>query len=102
MTQLESLRQYRILAGKLFDPETLSFHENQLITVNPDSGRIVSVEDFSSSSTVFIDSDLRAFTVLPGFVDVHVHCKSKQPHWAFLFFGLRNSIFAHSFLAFVR
>ena len=97
MTQLESPKRYRILAGKLFDPETLSFHESQLITVNPDSGSIVSVEDYSSSSTVSIDSDLRAFTVLPGFVDVHVHCKPKQ-HGAFLFSSSEVLLFVIVFL----
>lgn len=72
----------RIAAGRLFDSyacEVLSYH---LIIACPKSGLIQSVEarkgiddftdlDFSSPH----DIDLRHLTVLPGFVDVHVHCE---------------------------
>ncbi|KAH7914545.1 hypothetical protein BJ138DRAFT_1098600 [Hygrophoropsis aurantiaca] len=77
----------RILAGKLFDPYTLELLENQVITVDKESGLILNVQ-FSPN---FIDTiepdgtvpviapsvveviDLRHLTVLPGFVDTHVH-----------------------------
>lgn len=82
MTQTRTLplvspRRHRILAGKLFIPETKSFQTNKVITVNPDSGRIIGVEDYIEHETALsdIDSDLSKYTVLPGFVDVHVHCE---------------------------
>jgi adenine deaminase len=70
-----------ILAGQLFDSYTGQLVRNQLITVNQASGLILDVSTFKEedaprllqeSSTVH---DLRHLTVLPGFVDVHVHCE---------------------------
>lgn len=77
-TSVESMKKIRIIAGKLFDPETLEFLENRVITVSEDTGLIHDVQrlsevldlDLTSSLTI----DLRASTVLPGFVDTHVHC----------------------------
>ncbi|EGO31270.1 hypothetical protein SERLADRAFT_456162, partial [Serpula lacrymans var. lacrymans S7.9] len=68
----------KIIAGKLFDSYTLELLENRVITVSEDSGIILDVQPFSSSThgLNFSDSqiiDLRHLTVLPGFVDTHVH-----------------------------
>jgi imidazolonepropionase-like amidohydrolase len=69
----------KIYAGKLFDPYTLELLENRVITVSEDSGLIVDVQPFSDLDYC-LDSinaknvDLRELTVLPGFVDAHVHC----------------------------
>lgn len=66
-----------ILAGKLFDPYTLELLENQAITISSDSGLILDVTSFSNTGSDFMGDviDLRNSTVLPGFVDTHVHCK---------------------------
>ncbi|TFK56901.1 hypothetical protein OE88DRAFT_1730336 [Heliocybe sulcata] len=75
-------RVKRILAGRVFDPYTLGFHENQLITVSEDSGLILDVRPFTENDWEDIQRrhardksivDLRGQTVLPGFVDAHVH-----------------------------
>ncbi|THU86359.1 hypothetical protein K435DRAFT_782900 [Dendrothele bispora CBS 962.96] len=74
----------KIFAGKLFDPLTLEFLPSQCITVCKDTGIILQVEEFNPEdveSTLLTPSsesnldviDLRHLTVLPGFVDVHVH-----------------------------
>jgi cytosine/adenosine deaminase-related metal-dependent hydrolase len=69
-----------IAAGKLFDPYERALLGPHVITVNTDSGLIEDVKpdddgfqslDFFDTSTV----DLRGQTVLPGFVDAHVHCE---------------------------
>ncbi|KAG0706694.1 hypothetical protein DFH29DRAFT_900962 [Suillus ampliporus] len=67
-----------VLAGKLFDPYTLELRENQAITICNDSGMILEVAPFSNNGTGFASFDgevidLRHLTVLPGFVDTHVH-----------------------------
>ncbi|EMD32606.1 hypothetical protein CERSUDRAFT_161559 [Gelatoporia subvermispora B] len=70
----------RIFAGKLYNPYTLAIEEKKVITVSPDSGLIVDVQSFSDTEAdAAVASgdpkviDLRALTVHPGFVDVHVH-----------------------------
>ncbi|KAL6304831.1 hypothetical protein BKA93DRAFT_781641 [Sparassis latifolia] len=70
----------KIYAGKLFDPYTRSLLENRVISVSPDSGLITDVQAFSPADAARVDFsdaevavDLRAATVMPGFVDVHVH-----------------------------
>ncbi|KAJ8457137.1 hypothetical protein ONZ51_g11706 [Trametes cubensis] len=73
-------RVIRIYAGQLFDPESLQLQPRQRITVSQDSGLILDVRpysipeesevDFTNPETVV---DLRDATVLPGFVDTHVH-----------------------------
>ncbi|KAG1742629.1 uncharacterized protein EDB91DRAFT_1127141 [Suillus paluster] len=67
-----------VLAGKLFDPYTLELLENQAITICNDSGMILEVTPFSNNGNDFASFDgevidLRHLTVLPGFVDTHVH-----------------------------
>ncbi|KAF7328691.1 hypothetical protein MSAN_02470900 [Mycena sanguinolenta] len=65
------------------DPYLLQLVPNQLITVSQDTGLVLDVCSFSSSSELPPETiDLRHLTVLPGFVDVHVHF--------FLQFLLRN------------
>ncbi|KAJ3861454.1 hypothetical protein EV359DRAFT_47143 [Lentinula novae-zelandiae] len=71
----------RILAGKLFDTYQLQFLPSQTIIVSKSTGIILNVEStnpndldpsqMSSGNTI----DLRHLTILPGFVDTHVHCK---------------------------
>ncbi|KAJ7489117.1 hypothetical protein FB451DRAFT_1024217 [Mycena latifolia] len=69
----------RILAGQLFDPCLLQLVPNQLITVSRKSGLVLDVCTFSPatvSQTLLDDPDtvdLRHLTVVPGFVDAHVH-----------------------------
>ena len=68
----------RIYAGKLFDSEAQELLPNRVITIDTDSGLILSVDGFdpedvpSEESEKFID--LSDATVLPGLVDTHVHC----------------------------
>ncbi|KAF8837627.1 hypothetical protein BDN67DRAFT_908900 [Paxillus ammoniavirescens] len=71
-----------IIAGKLFDPYTLDLLENQLITISNESGLILDVSPYTYSgnpqsewpfTTAHDVLDLRTLTVLPGFVDTHVH-----------------------------
>ena len=80
-------RLVKIYAGKLFDPYTKQLLRNRLITFSPAKGLILAVTEVHSDH---LDSvarvqgtdtqliDLRDHTVLPGFVDTHVHCTS---HW---------------------
>lgn len=76
----------KIYAGKLFDSYTRTLVKDQLITVSKATGLITSVrrfhlfEDVHESDTVI---DLRTKTVLPGFVDVHVHCERRSETLAF-------------------
>ncbi|KAG2354964.1 hypothetical protein BDR07DRAFT_1427696 [Suillus spraguei] len=67
-----------VLAGKLFDPYTLELLDDQAITICNDSGMILDVAPFSRNGSDFASFDgevidLRHLTVLPGFVDAHVH-----------------------------
>ena len=80
-TLRSSEKTITILAGKVFDPFTLSFATKQAIYVSPEDGLIISVkscteDDFKSiRASVGSDElvDLTSATVLPGFVDTHVH-----------------------------
>lgn len=80
-----NLNVYHILAGKLFDSRARKLVTQQCITVDKDSGVILKVQDvadFWSASErgawlkdgvkeeILNCSDL---TILPGFVDAHVH-----------------------------
>jgi predicted amidohydrolase YtcJ len=69
-----------VLAGKLFDPYTLDLLDNQAIMICNDSGMILDVAPFpeNGSDLASFDGeviDLWHLTVLPGFVDTHIHCK---------------------------
>ncbi|KAJ3521806.1 hypothetical protein NM688_g8970 [Phlebia brevispora] len=73
-----AVKKTKILAGKLFDPYSLDFLENRLITVSEKSGLIVDVQPFDHLTGIVLSRqpdvvDLRKQTVLPGFVDAHVH-----------------------------
>jgi cytosine/adenosine deaminase-related metal-dependent hydrolase len=67
-----------ILAGRIFDSYSLKLMENQHIKVNKASGLIIEISNFDDDlAGLDVGSphvhDLRHLTVLPGFVDVHVH-----------------------------
>ncbi|KAL5533824.1 hypothetical protein ACEPAG_284 [Sanghuangporus baumii] len=72
-----------ILAGSLFDPRSLDFLHDQAITVDPVTGLISDVRPLGELDSEAVANavqagdpsviDLRRATVLPGFVDVHVH-----------------------------
>ncbi|KAJ4481286.1 hypothetical protein J3R30DRAFT_3701004 [Lentinula aciculospora] len=69
----------RILAGKLFDSQSLQFLPAQTISVSKSTGVILSITntaqcDLNASQLASGEIiDLRHLTVLPGFVDAHVH-----------------------------
>ena len=73
------MKTTRIYAGKLFDSESQKLISNRLITIADDSGLILSVEEYSLEDITADKSqdsiDLSHATVLPGFVDAHVHCE---------------------------
>ncbi|KAJ7485834.1 hypothetical protein FB451DRAFT_65783 [Mycena latifolia] len=79
MVLLKAPGTLRIVAGKMFDSHTRTFWENQLITVVKDSGIIIDVRALTADTVSQLDYadpdliDLRKLTVLPGFVDAHVH-----------------------------
>jgi hypothetical protein len=68
----------QIYAGKLFDSESRVLLLNCIISVSIESGLILSVAQFDPFDDINQDDgsiDLRNATVVPGFVDAHVHCK---------------------------
>ena len=71
----------RILAGKLFDPYSGNILKNRQIFVSQESGLVLNVQEFHEWTIQAMDLtspdiiDLREQTVLPGFVDAHVHCE---------------------------
>lgn len=70
---------FQILAGRLFDGSGSSFLKNMLIHV--DSGIIVSLKKADNAISNGTDViDLSDCTVLPGFVDVHVHLFMSGTH----------------------
>ncbi|KAA1467791.1 hypothetical protein DENSPDRAFT_770657 [Dentipellis sp. KUC8613] len=67
----------RIYGARLFDPESLAFVPHPVVTVDPASGLIVDVHSYDPAA-IYIAADantvdLRDKTLLPGFVDAHVH-----------------------------
>ncbi|KAI0640141.1 hypothetical protein C8Q77DRAFT_1214451 [Trametes polyzona] len=73
-------RVVKIYAGKLFDPDTMQLLPRRVVTVSPASGLVLDVQPYSDEdlrAVRFAEDedvlDLRAQTVLPGFVDAHVH-----------------------------
>ncbi|KAI0673847.1 hypothetical protein C8Q78DRAFT_1068083 [Trametes maxima] len=75
-----SERVMKIYAGSLFDPETLQLQPRRVVTVSQLSGLVLDVQPYSERDVRRVDFsdenetvDLRDATVLPGFVDAHVH-----------------------------
>ena len=77
-------RVYQILAGKLFDPLTRTLASNQVITIDRDVGIVLDVKsehEVGASENEFgrnveiTKIDLGHLVVLPGLIDVHVHCE---------------------------
>lgn len=75
-----------ILAGRVFNSEERVFHSDLAIVVDSQAGIIVNVRPICAGDIEGLNKvrnlaedgntvvDLRKQTVLPGFVDVHVHC----------------------------
>ena len=77
-------RVYQILAGKLFDPLARTFASNQVITIDRDVGIVLDVKsepEVEASENEFDQNveitkiDLGHLVILPGLIDVHVHCE---------------------------
>lgn len=73
-------RLVRIYAGKLFDPHVLQLLPQCVVTVSEQLGLVVDVRSYAEQEANAVDFardetaiDLRKATVLPGFVDAHVH-----------------------------
>ncbi|KAF9495665.1 hypothetical protein BDN71DRAFT_1447349 [Pleurotus eryngii] len=65
-----------IYAGKLFDPISRTIQPKKLIKVNVSTGRIQGVTSFTqieAAENGALVLDCRELTIVPGFVDVHVH-----------------------------
>ncbi|KAF9023920.1 hypothetical protein BDZ89DRAFT_1041420 [Hymenopellis radicata] len=66
-----------ILAGRMFNSRQERFLENQVITVSKATGLITNIQPYTPTSFKSDDSaeviNLLHLTVLPGFVDAHVH-----------------------------
>lgn len=76
-----------ILAGKMFDSQAATLRHNVLLTVSAGTGLVVAVDTFEDDPAWLAQRgvdltdeaatiDLRGLTVLPGFVDAHVHRES--------------------------
>lgn len=76
----------KIFAGKLYDPYALQLVPKQLITLSSRTGLILKVRTYGDRDELVFDPllapsrtddgeiiDLRECTVMPGFVDAHVH-----------------------------
>ncbi|KAI0275291.1 hypothetical protein BC834DRAFT_928010 [Gloeopeniophorella convolvens] len=75
-------RPIRIYAGRIFDSPEATFLPHRVLTVSEASGLIIDVQSYNpdeiehNATALFANSkaiDLRAHTLLPGFVDAHVH-----------------------------
>lgn len=65
-----------ILTNNYFNSTEAEFvQEDHVITVDTSHGVILRVEKATKASSDPDVIDLRGLTVLPGFVDTHVHCK---------------------------
>ena len=82
ISTLDPGRLVRIYAGKLFDPHALQLLPQRVVTVSEHLGLVVDVRPYAEGEASAVDFardetaiDLRDATVLPGFVDAHVHCE---------------------------
>lgn len=68
---------YGILAGKLFDSRERRLRYNQVIMIDRELGVILDVvnhDEFQRQENGEIELlDFRQWTLVPGFIDVHVH-----------------------------
>ncbi|TFY66406.1 hypothetical protein EVG20_g4682 [Dentipellis fragilis] len=86
----------RIYGARLFDPESLAFVPHPVVTVHPASGLIVDVHTYDPAG-IYIAADantvdLREKTLLPGFVDAHVHSGQREDKVL-----TRASVFLHPY-----
>ncbi|KDQ20345.1 hypothetical protein BOTBODRAFT_27767 [Botryobasidium botryosum FD-172 SS1] len=76
---LKGVREIRILVSSMFEPETLAFLHTKTICVDAATGLIREVRNYEELDQHEGEDedlrvlDLRGLTVLPGFVDAHVH-----------------------------
>ena len=96
----EGERLLKIYAGKLFDPYTMELLPQIVVSVSRTMGLVVDVRSWTQEelhATDFSDTentvDLRGATVLPGFVDAHVHSASPAFRASSLRLRLRAGIF---------
>lgn len=73
-------RVYGILAGKIFDSRARKLVENQVVIVDGELGVILDVINLNEFQQAQRHEDmdlidLGQWTLVPGLVDVHVHCK---------------------------
>lgn len=67
---------FTVHTSTLFDPKRKAFTENVSVTVDPQTGSIVSVKKRASAEIEELgpdDIDIRGKVAMPGFVDAHTH-----------------------------
>jgi imidazolonepropionase-like amidohydrolase len=80
------MKTVTVLAGRLFDPESLQLVPNQAISISPQTGEILDVQAITSDLLANLHPsatdtlDLRHLTILPGLVDAHVHSELLQAY----------------------
>lgn len=99
--QLDGTPLTIIYADRYFDSQSASFVDDSLaISVSEETGLIHNIQPLSelANNPPNVPNkviDLRGFTLLPGFVDAHVHCESvcqKQLHNCHFFTSLSASV----------
>lgn len=77
-------RVYGILAGKIFDSRARKLVENQVVLVDRELGVILDIINLNEFQQAQRNEDIEVidlgqWTLVPGFVDAHVHCKMFVP-----------------------
>lgn len=90
---------YGILAGKLFDSRRRKLLQDQVIMIDRELGVIVdviSLDEFQRSrrSDGIEFMDFGQWTIVPGFVDVHVHSEGLSFRTSCKRIRLNTSVFA--------